>query len=80
MIKSELIERMSERNPHLFQRDVEHIVNAILEEIVEVTIAEHVSIRDGVAARDPVKAGEAMRHHLNGAAARLDLTIESFSS
>ncbi|MDE3831124.1 FadR/GntR family transcriptional regulator [Sinorhizobium meliloti] len=53
---------------------------AVLEEIVEVTIAEHVSIRNGVAARDPVKAEEAMRHHLNGAAARLDLTIESFSS
>ncbi|MFQ6180560.1 MULTISPECIES: FadR/GntR family transcriptional regulator [Sinorhizobium] len=53
---------------------------AILEEIVEVTIAEHVSIRDGVAARDPAKAEEAMRNHLNGAAARLDLTIESFSS
>ncbi len=34
MIKSELIERIAERNPHLFQRDVEHIVNAILEEIV----------------------------------------------
>ena len=34
MIKSELIERISVRNPHLFQRDVEHIVNAILEEIV----------------------------------------------
>ncbi|KKX29312.1 FadR/GntR family transcriptional regulator [Rhizobium sp. LC145] len=51
---------------------------AILEEIVEVTIAEHVSIRDAVAGRDPVKAREAMRYHLNGAAARLDLTIESF--
>lgn len=48
---------------------------AILEEIVEVTIAEHVSIRNGVSARDPVQAEEAMRHHLNGAAARLDLTI-----
>lgn len=34
MIKSELIERLAARNPHLFQRDVEHIVNAILEEIV----------------------------------------------
>jgi integration host factor subunit beta len=31
VIKSELIERIAERNPHLFQRDVEHIVNAILE-------------------------------------------------
>ena len=34
MIKSELIERISAHNPHLYQRDVEHIVNAILEEIV----------------------------------------------
>jgi integration host factor subunit beta len=34
VIKSELIERIAQRNPHLYQRDVEHIVNAILEEIV----------------------------------------------
>lgn len=34
MIKSELIERIASRNPHLYQRDVEHIVNAILEEVV----------------------------------------------
>ena len=34
MIKSELIERIAARNPHLFQRDVEHIVNSILEEVV----------------------------------------------
>ena len=34
MIKSELIERIAARNPHLYQRDVEHIVNAILEEVV----------------------------------------------
>jgi integration host factor subunit beta len=33
-IKSELIERIAARNPHLFQRDVEHIVNSILEEVV----------------------------------------------
>ncbi len=33
MIKSELVQRISERNPHLYQRDVEHIVNAILNEI-----------------------------------------------
>ncbi len=34
MIKSELVSRIAERNPHLYQRDVEHIVNAILEEVV----------------------------------------------
>ena len=33
MVKSELIERIAERNPHLYQRDVEHIVDAILEEV-----------------------------------------------
>ena len=33
MIKSQLVQRIAERNPHLYQRDVEHIVNAILGEI-----------------------------------------------
>lgn len=33
MIKSELVQIIAERNPHLYQRDVENIVNAILEEI-----------------------------------------------
>ena len=33
MIKSELIEKLSAENPHLFQRDIENIVNAILDEI-----------------------------------------------
>ncbi len=33
MIKSELILRIAESNPHLYQRDVENIVNAILDEI-----------------------------------------------
>jgi integration host factor subunit beta len=35
MIKSELIERISSQNPHLFARDIEKIVTAIFEEIVE---------------------------------------------
>ena len=34
MIKSELVQRIAERNPHLYQRDVENIVNAILDEVV----------------------------------------------
>lgn len=33
MIKSELVQRIAERNPHLYLRDVETIVNAILDEI-----------------------------------------------
>ena len=34
MLKSELIVRIAERIPHLTQRDVEHIVDAVLEEVV----------------------------------------------
>lgn len=33
MIKSELIQRIAEDNPHLFQRDVERIVSTVFEEI-----------------------------------------------
>lgn len=51
---------------------------AVLEEIVETTIAEHVAIRDAVATRDPLKARAAMRNHLEGAAARLNLTLELY--
>jgi integration host factor subunit beta len=35
MIKSELIQRISSQNPHLYQRDIEKIVNALLDEIVQ---------------------------------------------
>ncbi|KAA5601912.1 integration host factor subunit beta [Blastochloris sulfoviridis] len=33
MIKSELVQKIAETNPHLYQRDVETIVNAILDEV-----------------------------------------------
>jgi integration host factor subunit beta len=33
MTKSELIQILAERNPHLYQRDVERIVSTIFEEI-----------------------------------------------
>ena len=33
MIKSELVQKIADSNPHLYQRDVEMIVNAIFDEI-----------------------------------------------
>jgi integration host factor subunit beta len=33
MTKSELIQRLAERNPHLYQRDVERIVSTVFDEI-----------------------------------------------
>ncbi|NIZ10274.1 integration host factor subunit beta [Pseudooceanicola sp. HF7] len=35
MIRSELIQKIADENPHLYQRDVERIVNTIFEEITE---------------------------------------------
>jgi len=33
MIRSELVQKIADENPHLYQRDVERIVNTIFEEI-----------------------------------------------
>ena len=46
MIKSELVQKIASRNPHLYQRDVENIVNAILNEIAEaLTRGDRVELR-----------------------------------
>lgn len=34
MIRSELIQKIAEENPHLFQRDVERIVSTVFDEII----------------------------------------------
>ena len=70
MIRSELIQKLSEDNPHLFQRDVERIVNTIFEEIIEAMArgdrvelrgfgAFSVKKRDARAGRNP-RTGEAV--------------------
>lgn len=48
-----------------------------LEQIVDLTLREHTAVRDAVAARDMQGAREAMRAHIMGAAARLDLHLDS---
>ncbi len=70
MIRSELIQKLSEANPHLFQRDVERIVNTIFEEIIEAMArgdrvelrgfgAFSVKKRDARAGRNP-RTGESV--------------------
>lgn len=46
MIKSELVARIAEANPHLYQRDIERIVNTILDSITEaLTRGDRVELR-----------------------------------
>ena len=70
MIKSELVQFIADRNPHLFQRDVENIVNSVFEEISNALSegnrvelrgfgAFSVKKRDGRTGRNP-RTGEAV--------------------
>lgn len=46
MIKSELIQRIAEDNPHLYQRDVERIVSTVFEEVTAaLTRGDRVELR-----------------------------------
>ena len=46
MIKSELVEKIVQENPHLFQRDVEKIVTVVLDEITEaISSGKRVELR-----------------------------------
>ena len=40
MIKSELIQKIAEKNPHLYHRYVEHIINTVFDQIIK-------ALRDG---------------------------------
>ncbi|GHG34223.1 integration host factor subunit beta [Paracoccus aerius] len=70
MTRSELIERLADENPHLFQRDAERIVNTIFQEIIEAMArgdrvelrgfgAFSVKRRDARSGRNP-RTGEAV--------------------
>ncbi|MEM6676903.1 MAG: integration host factor subunit beta [Pseudomonadota bacterium] len=70
MIKSELIQKIADENPHLFQRDVEKIVSTVFEEITSALArgdrvelrgfgAFSVKTRDARTGRNP-RTGEAV--------------------
>ena len=70
MIRSELIQKIADENPHLYQRDVERIVNTIFEEITDALAngdrvelrgfgAFSVKTRDARVGRNP-RTGEAV--------------------
>ena len=71
MIRSELIQKIAEENPHLYQRDVERIVNTIFNEITHAMAegnrvelrgfgAFSVKKRDARTGRNP-RTGEAVQ-------------------
>ena len=70
MIKSELVLKIAEKNPHLYHRDVERIVNRVFDEIIDALKqgnrvelrgfgAFSVKERDGRTGRNP-RTGESV--------------------
>ena len=70
MIKSELIQKIADENPHLYQRDVERIVGTVFDQIIKAMADGHrvelrgfgafsVKKRDARVGRNP-RTGEAV--------------------
>ncbi len=57
MIRSELVQKIADENPHLYQRDVERIVSTIFDEIIDTMArgfgAFSVKKRDARVGRNP---------------------------
>ena len=75
MIRSELIQKIADDNPHLYQRDVERIVNTIFEEITGAMADNEIQITDKKTGETVnveekhvpfFKTGKLLRDRLNG--------------
>jgi integration host factor subunit beta len=73
MTKSELIARLTEANPHLYQRDVERIVNTVFEEITAALVdGDRVELRGFGAFSIKERAARMGRNPRTGEAVQVD--------
>lgn len=73
MIRSELIQKIADENPHLFQRDVERIVNTIFEEITgAMAQGDRVELRGFGAFSVKKREGRTGRNPRTGEAVQVD--------
>ncbi len=73
MIKSELIQKISAANPHLYQRDVERIVNVIFDEIIDaLSRGDRVELRGFGAFTVKYRAPRVGRNPRTGASVDVD--------
>lgn len=79
MIKSELVQVLCQKNPHIYQRDVEKIINAILDEITAaLTRGDRVELR-GFGAFSVKKRGSRLgRNPRTGASVSVDQKVAPF--
>ena len=79
MIKSELVQKIAERNPQLYQRDVENIVNAILDEVVAALArGDRVELRGFGAFSVKARNARVGRNHRTGAHVKVEDKVVPF--
>jgi integration host factor subunit beta len=73
MLKSELVQRVAAQNRHLFQRDVEKIVEAVLDEIVSALARrDRVELRGVGTFSIRKRSARTARNPRNGAHVQID--------
>ena len=73
MVKSELIMRLAERNPHLYQRDIERIVSTIFEEVsIALARGDRVELRGFGAFSVKRRAARVARNPRTGASVSVE--------
>jgi integration host factor subunit beta len=79
MIKSELVQQISNLHPHLFQRDVENIVNAIFDAIgAALARGDRVELRGFGAFSTRLRAPRVGRNPRTGAQVEVDGKLVPF--
>jgi integration host factor subunit beta len=67
MIKSELVKQLHAQNPHMYQRDLEKVVNAILDQIVSaIARGDRVELRGFGMFGSKVRSARVGRNPKNG--------------
>jgi len=81
MLKSELIKRISSQNPHLYDRDIEKVVNAILDEMVEaLRRGDRVELRGFGAFSAKIRGARTGRNPRTGVVAVAKRALPSFKT
>ena len=79
MIRSELIQIIADENPHLYQRDVERIVNTVFSEITEALAkGERVELRGFGAFSVKLRGARMGRNPRTGEAVKVDSKAAPF--
>jgi integration host factor subunit beta len=79
MLKSELVQRMADKNPHLHRNDLEKVVNTVLEEILTALARrDRVELRGFGSFAVKVRSARPARNPKTGELVKVPETVHAF--